>query len=119
MQKKLIRFTLLCSLFFPVLSFAATQPNTVCSKQDATAIHTAILDYIIKNSAMPSADVMVLKMQCFNHFASAIVHPKQPVTDDAVVYLHQKEKWDVISMGTDFDKHFLKKIPKQIRSPNE
>ena len=113
MQKKYLAFMFL--LFFPIFSFAS-HVNTTCNKQDTFAIHAAITSYIEKNSDMHAQDVTILKLQCLNRYASAIVHPKKPVTDDATVYLQKTKKWKVLALGTDFDRHQLKEIPKQIRT---
>ncbi len=116
MSKKYFIFIYLFGIFLPALSFASAHVNNRCSEPDSIAVHAAIVNYLDKNSGIPSQDVAILKMQCFNHYASAIIHPKKPVTDDATVYLHKNKKWEVLSIGTDFDKDLLKRIPKRIRT---
>jgi hypothetical protein len=117
MQKKYVSFIFLYILFFPILTFATTTIiNIKCNKLDSIAIHAAIISYLDKNSSVPSQEVIISKMQCLDQYASAIVHPKRPLTDDAIVYLHKKKKWKVLSIGTDFNADFLKQIPKKIRA---
>lgn len=107
-------FVLILLLFFSGVNFAT--PSNQCSQQNKMAIETAVKNYLDKNSGLHFQDVIILKMQCLGRYASLILHPKKPVTDDATVYLHKQKQWQVLSMGTDFDEAILKQIPKPIRT---
>lgn len=93
------------------------QPNEVkssCNQQDAQAIEQEINNYVHKNTAI-STQIAVLSLQCASSYASAKVHPLRQSTDDAIIYLHKEQgQWNVLVLGTSFDEHTLKNIPKEL-----
>lgn len=115
MHKKIFQILLIVTLFAPLLSFAAKMTNA-CNPRDSSAVQAAIIKYLDNNAGLHSAEITILKTRCSGNYASAIIHPKKPVTDDATVYLHKKKQWEVLSLGTDFDQDLLKQIPKDIRT---
>jgi hypothetical protein len=114
---KSLSTTILILLFsFYSTAFAHSTINYPCSSQTIKAINKTVLNYLNKNG-MPQGGVNIEKHQCVESYASAKIHPKQPVTDIATVYLNfKKNNWTVMSLGTDFDKAMLSKLPKPLRN---
>lgn len=111
--------TILLMLFiFTSICQAKTLTKFHCNQKDSAAIETTIKRYLDTNSAVSSHDVTILSKRCVGSYASAIVHPKKPITDQAIVYLHKmNNRWKVMSLGTAFDDKFLAQFPKGIRNP--
>lgn len=109
------------SLIFPLFLFgwisqAQAYNQYPCKKTDFKKIKSVITKYVIKNSALSANEINLSTQQCVSSYASAIVHPIKPITDDAIIYLHKvKNQWVVMAMGTSFDNEFLTKIPKALR----
>ena len=101
---------------FLFVSIAQAQTKYPCNSTDAKEIRIAALEYLGKNSAVSPNEVTLLSEQCVSSYASVIVHPIKPITDDAMMYLHKADShWEVMTLGTAFDKEFLEKIPKELR----
>ncbi len=66
--------------------------STECSATDSKDVRTAIEDYVSKNTSVPANEIDINSQKCMNNYASAIVHPHKPVTDDATVYLEKKDR---------------------------
>ncbi len=81
-------------------------------------MRSTIEEYVSKNTSLAAGEIKISAEKCTTSYASAMIHPLKPVTDDATVYL-QKEglHWEVLSLGTAFDAEFLSSIPKEIRQP--
>lgn len=107
-------------IFVVATSFchAAANPKKYpCQQNDSKAIVVAIIDYLKTNSVVPLDDTAIISAQCVKNYASASVHSKKQVTDDATVYLHKvKNKWEVMSLGTFFDEKFLSQLPIELRA---
>lgn len=109
-----------CSVFF-ALTFSvfhqANAANISCTETDKKGIEKSINVYLDdgKNSAIFYKDVILLPKGCVNGYAKVLVHPKKPVTDDAIVYLQQVNgNWHVLNLGTFFEPDFLAKIPQEL-----
>jgi D-alanyl-D-alanine dipeptidase len=103
-------------LFLGSVGQAQTSNKYSCDKKDTKAIETAIKKYLNSHSAISAKDVTILSKKCVSPYASAIVHPIKPITDDAVIYLQNiRNHWGVIAMGTSFDEKFLANIPKALK----
>ena len=97
------------------MGFAAS-PDYACNNSDAAHIKEVIVRYVIKNTAIVADNVEVKSEKCIGYHASAMVHPIEPVTDDAKVFLRKdNHDWRVIAFGTDFDEKLLAKFPKELR----
>lgn len=117
MSKKIL---LAMCVIFTQASFSATTIKHPCNSMDSKTIVKAINNFLDSQNGLASKDVDILSKECVRNYAAAKVHPKKPVTDDAIVYLHKvKNKWEVMSMGTDFDKTLLSKLPKELRYQNQ
>lgn len=100
-----------------MLGQAETARKYPCARADAQQIRVAIFAYLNKDSAIAAKDVTLLSERCVSAYASAIVHPVKPITDDALVYLHKVNgHWQVMTLGTSFDEEFLAQLPKELRS---
>ena len=109
-------FLVMTFCMFGFCSHAKTPNKYPCGKNDLQQIRMAILDYVAKNSTLTANEITIVSEQCASSYASAIVHPINPVVDDAVIYLHHVNKdWVVMSLGTSFDDKFLAPIPKVLR----
>lgn len=92
---------------------------TECNATDSKDIRTVIEDYVNKNTHLTANQINILSLRCMDNYASAMMHPRKPVTDDATVYLQKKgPQWEVLSLGTAFDEEFLSSIPKELHNPN-
>lgn len=104
---------------FASCSQAEVTNHSICDKQESLAIKKVILGFINKQSAVAPGDVSILSLKCVSSYASAIIHPKKPITDDAMVYLKKTgHHWTVINLGTGFDEEFLVSLPKELRTIN-
>lgn len=93
----------------------AQQAHQPCHEQEIREIKTVVQRYLHQHSSF-SSPVSILSPQCVSTYASAILHPEKPVTDDAIVYLHEvHDQWEVLAIGTHFDMKFLSQIPKELR----
>jgi hypothetical protein len=116
MKKNLKTLLLILAYSFTTLSYALPAPKYLCSTKEAAAIETAVKNYLDKNTGLHSVDFTVLTKQCVGAYAKTKIHPLKPITDDATIYLRKnKDQWQVLSLGTDFDATFLKQIPKPLR----
>lgn len=109
---------MIVTLFLTLLSLSKAQPadRYPCSQRDAKAIETAIMEYVKTNTAVSPDHVKIMSEKCVSDYASAVVHPINQVTDDAMVYLHKtNNRWNVLSLGTAFDEKFLSQLPKALR----
>lgn len=97
------------------LCYANSASNNSCNKKDAKKIDAAVMNYIATKTEIPPNEVTVIDKRCSASYASAILHPKKPVTDDATVYLHKlNHDWQVMLLGTSFDEKFLAQLPKAV-----
>lgn len=104
-------------LMWTMLGQAETARKYPCARAEAQQIRVAIFAYLNKDSAVAAKDVTLLSERCVSAYASAIVHPVKPITDDALVYLHKVNgHWQVMTLGTSFDEEFLAQLPKELRS---
>ena len=111
---KIITSTLVFLTIFLSQAYAA---ETYCSEEDSESINIVILQYVAKDTAILPENVSVDSEKCADSFGTARVHSTKPVTDDALVFLKKTgDNWEVISIGTSFDKEFLATIPQALRN---
>lgn len=104
-------------VFLTIFLSQAYATDTYCSEENSESINIVILQYVTKNTAVLPENVSVDSEKCAGSFGTAVVHSTKPVTDDALVFLKKTEdNWEVISIGTSFDKEFLATIPKVLRN---
>lgn len=100
------------------MSHAQNKIKYPCSLKDKQELTSAINHYLDHgNSAISSSQVEIMRAQCLNDFASAVLHPKKNETDNAIVYLQKEnKKWNVLILGTDFTDALDKfHIPKKLQ----
>lgn len=112
-------FITIC-VIFAQLSHSATTIKHPCNPTNSKAIEKSINNFLDSQNGLAAKDIDILSKECVRNYAAAKVHPKKPVTDDAIVYLQKKNnKWEVLSLGTDFDNKLLEKLPKELRYQNQ
>lgn len=99
-----------------IMFFSPCWASNKCSPQDTQAITQSIDLYLKSNSAISPDNIDINQLRCIKSYSSAQLIPRDKSTDNAKVYLHKTSgKWNVMSLGTDFDESFLKTIPKELR----
>lgn len=99
------------------LVYADTTEKTACHDRDTTKIEKAIDAYLVKNSSFKLSQFNIIDKRCVNDYALFRIHPKKEQVDDAFIFLNKKDdKWQVMSMGTDFEKSFLEKLPVELQN---
>lgn len=115
-MKYCYRLVVIFTLFSCVTQAYALNKNT-CRPMDNKKIESAVKDYLGTNNNISYNDIVVLSKQCAQGFARATIHPKQPTTEDATIYLNKiNGRWQVMNYGTDFSPEFLAKIPAALKS---
>lgn len=118
-----MKYVIRLFIFALIITFicdAQAESKDRCSRKKIRAIQTVIYHYLDTHTAVSSHDVKLSDIRCVSTYSSANVIPLKPVADAAIVYLHKiHDHWEVMSLGTSFDKEFLSTIPKRLRVPAE
>jgi hypothetical protein len=87
-----------------------------CSKKQSENIKIVVADYLKTHSPIPVDQVLIHPKRCVDYYAMVKIIPRQANADQAIVYLQQvNQHWQVLSLGTYFDKSFLQKLPPALR----
>lgn len=115
-MKYCYRLFVITALFFCINQAYALNKNS-CRSVDNKKIESVIKEYLGTNNNISYNDIVVLTKQCAQGFARATIHPKQPTTEDATIYLNKVNgRWHVMNYGTDFSPEFLAKIPAALKN---
>ena len=105
-------------IFFALLFVFGTSQaeSNSCTAQDTKKILSAVQCYLSTKTAIHPNDAIISQGKCAGNYARVNVHPKKPVTDDALVYLEKRhDSWQILQFGTSFDPEFLNTLPKELR----
>lgn len=114
-MKHRYRLFIIFSLFVLFTQAYASTKNS-CRPPDNKKIESAVKYFLDTNQTISYNEIVIISKQCSKDYARAIIHPKQPTTDDGTLYLKKTNgHWHVIKYGTDFDATFLATIPKALK----